>query len=156
VGYLRRVSVWHFVTKSTGLKFVKPGMSNHFSESRYPSYVSSPMCPECLRKEWRSTSFGLQSTLTGKRPRGCPMTRCSDYISDLAWSRFGVETAELSEIAVDREVLRVLLGLLPPRLSPRKSGHKHEWMTEYVGLHWNFLFMKVSLGCLPKVNVVFN
>ena len=38
-----------------------------------------------------------------------------DYMSDLAWCRLGVETAELCENAVvDREVFRVLLGLLPP------------------------------------------
>jgi len=85
--------VWHFVTKSTGLKFVKPGMSSHFSESRDPSCVSSAMYPECPRKEWRIKSFGLQSTLTGKWPRW------RDYISNLAGSHLGVETAELSEIA---------------------------------------------------------
>ena len=44
-------SVRHFVTKSTGLKSVKPRMSRQFSESRDPSYVSSAMCPECPRKE---------------------------------------------------------------------------------------------------------
>ena len=31
-------SMWHFVTKSTGLKSVKPGKSSQFSESRYPNY----------------------------------------------------------------------------------------------------------------------
>ena len=36
-------TVWHFVTRSTGLKSVKPGMSSHLSESRDPSYVSSAM-----------------------------------------------------------------------------------------------------------------
>ena len=36
-------TVWHFVTRSTGLKSVKPAMSSHFSESRDPSYVSSAM-----------------------------------------------------------------------------------------------------------------
>jgi len=44
-----------------------------------------------------------------------------DYISDLAWYRLGVEPPELSEIAVDREVFRVLLGLLPLRLSPKEN-----------------------------------
>ena len=43
--------------------------------------------------------------------------RWRDYISDVAWSRLGVEQAELPEIAVGREVFQVLLGLLPPRLS---------------------------------------
>jgi len=40
-------------------------------------------------------------------------TRWSVDISDLAWPRLGVETAGLSELAVDREVFRVFLGLLP-------------------------------------------
>jgi len=44
-----------------------------------------------------------------------------DYIYDLAWSRLGVERAELSEIAVDREEFRVHLGLLPSRLSPKEK-----------------------------------
>jgi len=83
------------VTTSSGFKFVKPGTSSHFSESRDPSYVSSAMCPECHRKDWRSKSFGLQSTPVGKQPRGRPMTRGSDYISDLAWSRLGVEPVVL-------------------------------------------------------------
>jgi len=64
------------------------------------------------------------------RPRSRPRNRWSNYISDLAWSCLGVEQAELvsrnfrtsqqkfqnesaeiSEIAVDREIFRVL-GLL--------------------------------------------
>ena len=63
----------------------------------------------------------LQTTPTGKRPKICPRTRLRDYISDLAWSRLGVGPAERSEIAVDREVFRVLIGLLPSRLSPKKK-----------------------------------
>jgi len=65
-------------------------------------------------------------TPTGKRRRFCPRTRWSDYISDLAWYRLGVEPAELFEIPIDRGVFRVLLGLLPPRISQRKSAHKYE------------------------------
>jgi len=57
-----------------------------------------------------------------KRPRGRPRTRWSDYIADLAWSRLGVEPAELLEIAVDREAFRVLLGLLPSLEEKRPSG----------------------------------
>jgi len=41
-----------------------------------------------------------------------------DYVSDLAWSRLGVEPAEQCEIAVDRELLQVIQGLLPPQPSP--------------------------------------
>ena len=42
---------------------------------------------------------------------------------------------ELSEIAVDREVFRVLLGLLPLRLSPKESRAR-KWVNEHecVGL----------------------
>jgi len=52
-------SMWHFVTKSTGLKSAKPGMSIHFSELGDPIYVGSAMCPECRRKDWRSKSCWL-------------------------------------------------------------------------------------------------
>jgi len=55
----------------------------------------------------------LQDRLTGwKRLRGRPGTRWNDYISDLAWSRLGVEPAKLSEVAEKREVFGALLGLL--------------------------------------------
>ena len=141
------LSVWHFVTKSTGLKSVKPRMLRHFSESRDPSYVGSAMCSECPRKDRRSKSFGLQSTSTGKRASGLQRTRLRDYISDLAWSRLGVDPAELSEIAVDCEVFRTAI------LPKEKLGKK--WLNDYAGLHWNILLMKLSLFCLPKVNVAF-
>jgi len=52
--------------------------------------VSSAMCPECPRKDWRSRSFGLQSTPTGKRPRG-RQGPGGVTTSVLAWSRLGVE-----------------------------------------------------------------
>jgi len=61
-----------------------------------------------------------------KRPEACPKTKWHDYISDLAWSCLDVEPAEQSQIAVDCEAYRVLLGLLPPLLSQRKSGHENE------------------------------
>ena len=69
----------------------------------------------------------LLAMLTGKRPRIRPRTRWFDYISDLAWSRLGVVPAELSVIAENREVFRVLLGLLSPRHSPEE------------GLVWNWI-----------------
>jgi len=46
-----------------------------------------------------------------------------------AWSRLGVEPPELSEIAVNRGVFLVLLGLQIPRSSPEKKGVT-EWMNE--------------------------
>jgi len=114
------------MTKGTGLKSVKPGMSSYFSESRDPCYVSSAMCTESPWKDWQSKSFGLQSTPTGKRPRGRPRTRWRDHISILAWSRLAVEPAELSDIAVDCEVFRVLLGLLPPKFTPKENQARKE------------------------------
>jgi len=57
---------------------------------------------------------------TGKRPRCRLRPRWSNCVSDLAWSRLGVEPAELSEIAVDREV-QVLLWTLPPQPSPEEN-----------------------------------
>jgi len=45
--------------------------------------------------------FSLQVLLakpTGKRPRGCPRSRWSGNISDLAWSRLDVELAELGNL----------------------------------------------------------
>jgi len=39
-----------------------------------------------------------------ERRRGLPRPKWNDRISELAWSRLGVEPTELSEIAVDREV----------------------------------------------------
>ena len=93
-------STWHFVTKSTDVKSVKPGMSSHFSELRDPSYVSLAMWPKFPRKDWRTKSFGLQSTPTGERPKVCPRTRWRNYIFDLSWSHLDVEPEELYEITV--------------------------------------------------------
>jgi len=62
------------------------------------------------------------TTPTGKRPRVRPGIRWRDYISDLAWSRYDVEPAELFEIAVDHQVFRVILGLLPPVTLPKGRG----------------------------------
>jgi len=50
---------------------------------------------------------------TGKRPRCRPRPRWSNCVSDLAWSRLGMEPAELSEIAVDREVFQFSCGGCP-------------------------------------------
>ena len=74
-----------------------------------------------------SPSSYSPQTPTGKRPKVCPRTSWSNFISDLAWYGLGVKPTELSEIAVDREVFRVLLGLLlSPLFAQRKSGHQNE------------------------------
>jgi len=43
-----------------------------------------------------------------KAAQRCSRTRWSDCVSDLAWPRLGVESAELSEIVVDHEALSAL------------------------------------------------
>ena len=146
------ISVWQIETKITDLKSVNPGMSSHFYESTHSSYASSVMYPKCPRKEWRTKSFWLDSTLRGKRSKVCPRTSWREYIYDFVWSRLGVEPADLYEIAVD-EVFRVLLGLLPARLSKKERGQRKLGMNECVCLHWTF--MKLSLVCLTNVNLIF-
>ena len=51
--------VLHFDTKCTAVKFAEPWMSNHLSELRYHSYVSSARYPECPTKDWRDKSCWL-------------------------------------------------------------------------------------------------
>ena len=63
----------------------------------------------------------LLATTAGKHLRGRRRSSWRDYISALAWSRLGVDRGELSEIAVDLEVFRVHLGLLPPRPFPKEK-----------------------------------
>jgi len=103
--------VWHFETKCADVKFAEPWMWKHFpSVLREHRYVGSAMCPECPTKVWRGKVNCLNPRKSG-----------SDVIqglggvttSDRVWSRLGVEPEALSEIAVDRDVFQVLLGLLP-------------------------------------------
>ena len=51
----------------------------------------------------------------GRRPRGRPRTRWSDYVTRLAWECLGVLPEELEEVSGEREVWVSLLRLLPPR-----------------------------------------
>jgi len=77
------------------------------------------------------------------QPTGRPKTRWSDYISNLAWSRFGVEWTELSEVAVDREVFRVFLGMLPPRPSPEDKWAR-KWMNLKQKKFWRNLLNRTN------------
>jgi len=52
-------------------------------------------------------------------------------MSDVAWSRLRLEPAAISEIAVDREVFRVLPGVLTAR-TQRKSGYENELSNEFI------------------------
>jgi len=59
-------------------------------------------------------------------------------------------------VRTQRNYLRLLLTVryFAPLLSAKKNWAQ-KTMNDYAGLHWNFLFMKLSLFCLPKVNVAF-
>jgi len=88
---------------------------------------------------------------TGKWSRGHPSTRWSEYISELAWSHLGVEPAELPEIAVDCEVFRVLLGLLP-QIHPReKAGIKMNEYNAWPCNNFEFTFQLIATGLLNTV-----
>jgi len=80
----------HFATKWTDfVKFVKPRISSRFfSEWRVFSYDGSATWAECLRKDQRGKSCWYT---TRNRPRVWSRTRWSDYISNLALCRLGVE-----------------------------------------------------------------
>jgi len=69
----------------------------------------------------------LLATTTGKQLSVRRRPRWHDYISDLVWSRLGVDWGEFSDIAVDNEVFRVHLGLLSLRPSP-KAKWVRKWM----------------------------
>jgi len=81
----------------------------------------------------RLTRQALLVKPTWKRSRGRPRTRWHDYIAYLAWSGLGVEWAELSDIAKNREVFQALLWLLPLDIPESKGGHKNdEWVLDHV------------------------
>ena len=165
MGFLRRV---HGVTLRNKVHSceIRRGL-NVRPLSREPSYVRfghmSGISHERLARQV------LLARPTGKRPRGRPKTRWSDYISDLAWSRLGVEPAELPEITVDREVFRILLGLLPPRSSLQEKG-AWWWMNaqpfRYCRLHYlkflwitaaseSKLFFVLPLFCLHTLSLAY-
>jgi len=110
--------VWHFVTKCTAVKFYKALNVEQFLQIEKFRIFHG-----------RLEGQVLLATPTAKWPRGRPRTRWSGYLSDLAWSRLGVELAGLSEIVVDREIFQVILGLLLPRSSSEKK-RVWKWMNE--------------------------
>ena len=116
----------------------------------------------------------LLATPTEKRLRGCPRTRWSDYISDLAWSRLGVEPAELSEIPIDWPWGSSSPRAAAPTTLPRGKAdrrmtkllkyftqtywqrYKYEWGMFHIMVHMPHLCAVPStnrkLGALPCTN----
>jgi len=119
--------MWHFATKLRSCEIrrtlnAEQLVRNERSQLRYFDHVSR-MPHERLARH------GVLAKPTRKRPRSRPRPRRSDRISDLAWSHLGVEPAEPSEIAVDRDVFHVLLGLLPQRPFIEEKRAWMNWIT---------------------------
>jgi len=93
----------HFATKCSAVKSAGPSVEPLLSKSRDLSHTLVGPCDQNV--PGMNAEASLPAVPTGKRLRRRPRTRLSDYISDVACSRLGVKPAELSEIAVDREVL---------------------------------------------------
>jgi len=114
LGYLRRVHDVKLRDKVRSCEIgetlkVEPLLRMKRSQLRWFGHVTR-MPQERLARQV------LPAILKGMRTRSRPWIRWSDYISDLAWSCIGIEPEELLEIAVDREAIRALLGMLPPTL----------------------------------------
>ena len=145
--FCEKFSMWHFVTKSTDLKSVKPGTSSYFSESIGPTYVGSATCPECSRRDWRGTSCWLHPLESGpevvQRPGG--LTTSPTLLGPvMVWSQGNWDCCWSWGMLGSRKV--ALPGTLP-----KGKWARNEWMNEYVDFNRTFLFMKLSLDFLPKV-----
>ena len=107
-------------------------MSNHFFESRDTSYVSSPWVQNIPGKNAELTPPGNRLHPSESGPKfvqgsGGMATSLTLLGPILVWS----QQNWLVDIAVEREVLRVLLGLLAPRLSPKEKWTR-KWVNEWV------------------------
>ena len=75
----------------------------------------------CVQNVPRKVSEARLAGCThGKAAHGCPRTAWSEYNSNLAWFRLGVEPAEQSEIPVDHEVFT--RAAAPATLPRGKAG----------------------------------
>jgi len=126
IRFLRRVTMRHFAAKCAVVKSVKPWISRHLR------YVGSTMWPECPRRGWWGKSYWPHSRKSG--PDVDHGTGGVIAFLMLLWSSLGVESAELSEIAVDREEFQATLELLClATLSRGKSRVKiNEWIFDYM------------------------
>jgi len=111
-----------------------PGCQATCPNRDIPAVLVRPCIQNALGKNSKLSPSGY-SLHRREAAQSCSRTMWRDYIFNPAWSRLGVERAELSEIAVDREEFRVHLGLLRSRLSP-KENRARKWVNEHecVGL----------------------
>ena len=121
-------TVWHFVTRSTSMTSVKPGMStSHFSDSRDPSCVRSAMYIQNVpgkNNELNLLRYNLHSLESGP---GCVTISPTLLGPVLVWKQQNY----LKLHAVDREVFRVHLGLRLRWLF-QKEKRAPKWVNEWV------------------------
>ena len=129
--FCEKFTTCHFATKCAAAKYVRHWMSSHVSfewkDLNYDVYVTRS---EFSMKDWRCDSCWLHP-----RKKGLELGRNPGGVITTLF-RFGVETADLSEVTENREVFRVLPGSFP-RNPPR--GNVCVKMNEMSGL--------VSLPC---------
>ena len=144
--------MWHFVTKSTGLKSVKPSISGHFPESIDPAAVLIRPCVQNVPGKNGELSPSGYSLLYTHGKAGQSLSK-----GQVAWLH--LRTCLVPSWCGASRTIWGILG--PPRaaspvsLPKGKAGTKNRKMNECEGLHWTFVFMKLSFVCLPKLNVVF-
>jgi len=96
---------------------------------RQSTQLWNSQSPECRTTSQRDPNYFdtamCAATLTRKRLRWCPKTISCEYLADLAWSRLGVEPAEVSDNPSGRKMLGVLLGAaVSANLHRSKRGWK--------------------------------
>jgi len=120
-------TVWHCATKCQLWNLKSPGRRTTSPNRELSATFPLAMCLKCPRKCWRSKSCWLQpqerySEIVQQGPGG--VTTSPTFLGPV-----DVETRQLSEIADNREVFRVLLGLLPLCPSPEEKWVR-KWINE--------------------------
>ena len=82
---------------------------------------------------------------TGRRPRGRPRTRWSDYVTWLARERLGILPEELEEVSGVREVWASLHQTVTPATLPRISRRK--WVDGWMDIH---IICQVHVKLMPE------
>jgi len=94
-----------FATKCATVNFVKAWMSSHLSSLVWPCDQNVP------RKIGVASPAGYTHGKAAQMSSKDQMARLQ-HISDLAWSRLGLSQQKCLRLLYDREVFRLLLGLL--------------------------------------------
>jgi len=116
MGFCEECAVCHLATKCAFVKSVNHWMSSHFLESSDSSYVGSAGCPDCPRKDWRASPAGYIHGKAAQTASNDPVQWLQLWLC-LILSWCGSSRTAVYDIAVERELFRVLLGVLPPQLA---------------------------------------